>query len=60
MTAADAPPVFVVDDNAGVRASILGLLKSARLRCTSFGTAEEHPRPQRHEDTEKMRIVSSS
>ena len=54
MTAADAPPVFVVDDNAGVRASILGLLKSARFRCTSIGTEEEHPRPQRHEDAEKM------
>jgi len=41
MTAADAPTVFVVDDDAGVRASIQGLLKSARLRCVSFGTAEE-------------------
>ena len=41
MTAADAPIVFVVDDDAGVRASIQGLLKSARLRCASFGTAEE-------------------
>jgi len=41
MTAADAPTVFVVDDDAGVRASIQGLLKSARLRCISFGTAEE-------------------
>ncbi|HXJ38847.1 MAG TPA: response regulator transcription factor [Bryobacteraceae bacterium] len=41
MTAADTPTVFVVDDDAGVRASIQGLLKSARLRCVSFGTAEE-------------------
>jgi len=41
MSAADAPTVFVVDDDAGVRASIQGLLKSARLRCASFGTAEE-------------------
>jgi FixJ family two-component response regulator len=41
MTAADAPTVFVVDDDAGVRASIQGLLKSASLRCASFGTAEE-------------------
>jgi len=41
VTAADAPTVFVVDDDAGVRASIQGLLKSARLRCASFGTAEE-------------------
>ena len=41
MTPADVPTVFVVDDDAGVRASIQGLLKSARLRCASFGTAEE-------------------
>jgi FixJ family two-component response regulator len=41
MTQADAPTVFVIDDDAGVRASIQGLLKSARLRCISFGTAEE-------------------
>jgi FixJ family two-component response regulator len=41
MTPADAPTVFVVDDDAGVRASIQGLLKSARLRCFSFETAEE-------------------
>jgi FixJ family two-component response regulator len=38
---AEAPTVFVVDDDAGVRASIQGLLKSASLRCVSFGTAEE-------------------
>src|SRR6201984_2528799 len=41
MTLADVPTVFVVDDDAAVRASIQGLLKSARLRCASFGTAEE-------------------
>ena len=41
MTGADAPTVFVVDDDDGVRASIQGLLKSAKLRCASFGTAEE-------------------
>src|SRR5712664_3570539 len=44
MTAADAPTVFVVDDDAGVRASIQGLLKSARFRCPSFETAEEFRR----------------
>jgi hypothetical protein len=54
MTAADATTVFVVDDDAGVRASVQGLPKSARLPCTSFGTAEEHPRPQKHEEVEKM------
>jgi FixJ family two-component response regulator len=41
MTGADDPTVFVVDDDAAVRASIQGLLKSARLRCASFGTAED-------------------
>jgi FixJ family two-component response regulator len=41
MKPAGAPTVFVVDDDAGVRASIQGLLKSANLRCSLFGTAEE-------------------
>src|SRR5437660_5508019 len=41
MTPADAPTVFVIDDDAGVRASIQGLLTSASLRFASFGTAEE-------------------
>ena len=46
MTPADAPTVFVVDDDPSVRASIQGLLKSARLRCASFATAEEFLRHQ--------------
>ncbi|MCU1268604.1 MAG: two component transcriptional regulator, LuxR family [Acidobacteria bacterium] len=33
--------VFVIDDDAGVRASIEGLLKSVGLRSESFGTAHE-------------------
>jgi FixJ family two-component response regulator len=33
--------VFVIDDDAEVRMSIQGLLKSAGLRSESFGTAEE-------------------
>jgi len=41
MKSAGTPTVFVVDDDAGVRASIQGLLKSASLRCSLFGTAEE-------------------
>jgi FixJ family two-component response regulator len=41
MSRADAPTVFVVDDDAGVRAAIQGLLKSAGLRCESFRSAEE-------------------
>ena len=41
MTPTAAPTVFVIDDDAGVRASIQGLLESAKLLCESFGTAEE-------------------
>ena len=41
MTPGDAPTVFVVDDDALVRASIQGLLQSAGLRCEAFETAEE-------------------
>jgi FixJ family two-component response regulator len=41
MKPANAPTVFVVDDDPSVRASIQGLLKSASLRSESFATAEE-------------------
>jgi FixJ family two-component response regulator len=41
------PTVFVIDDDAGVRASIQGLLKSAALRCESFETAEGFLRSKR-------------
>ncbi len=47
MKPADAPTVFVVDDDPSVRASIQGLLKSASLRCESFETAEEFLRNNR-------------
>jgi FixJ family two-component response regulator len=47
MTRAEAPTVFVVDDDAGVRAAIQGLLKSAGLRCESFTSAEEFLRGNR-------------
>jgi FixJ family two-component response regulator len=36
-----APIVFIIDDDAGVRASIQGLLKSAGLRSESFESAQE-------------------
>ena len=39
--AADAPVVFIIDDDAGVRASIQGLLKSVNLRSESFETPKE-------------------
>ncbi|HKN36832.1 MAG TPA: response regulator transcription factor [Terriglobales bacterium] len=40
MTLAKSPTVFVIDDDANVRASIEGLLKAAGLRSESFETAE--------------------
>jgi FixJ family two-component response regulator len=41
MAFAEAPTVFVVDDDAGIRASIQGLLKSVGLRTECFETAEQ-------------------
>jgi FixJ family two-component response regulator len=41
MPAEDTLTVFVIDDDAGMRAAIQGLLKSVGLRSEAFGTAEE-------------------
>ena len=41
MASTDIPTVFVIDDDADIRASIKGLLKSAGLRSESFETAEQ-------------------
>jgi len=41
--------VFVIDDDAGVRASIQGLLKSVGLRSETFGTAQEFLRSKRQD-----------
>ena len=41
MASADAPTVFVIDDDAGVRTSIRGLLKSVGLKSECFETAEQ-------------------
>jgi len=41
MLPADTPTVFVVDDDADLRASIRGLLKSVGLRSEGFETAEQ-------------------
>ena len=41
MKSSEAPTVFVIDDDASMRESIQGLLKSANLRSKSFGAAEE-------------------
>jgi FixJ family two-component response regulator len=47
MTSASTPMVFIIDDDAGVRASIQGLLKSVGLRSQSFATAQEFLRSKR-------------
>ena len=44
---ADTPIVFVIDDDAGVRVSIQGLLKSVGLRSEAFGTTSDFMRTQR-------------
>jgi FixJ family two-component response regulator len=43
----DAGTVFIVDDDARVRAAIAGLLKSVGLRSESFATPDEFLRAQR-------------
>src|ERR1700730_4032323 len=47
MTADGAPTVFVIDDDAQVRASIQGMLKSVGLRSETFGTAQQFLRGKR-------------
>jgi FixJ family two-component response regulator len=47
MTFTDTQTVFVIDDDAGVRAAIQGLLKSVGLRSAAFGTAREFLRCDR-------------
>jgi FixJ family two-component response regulator len=47
MTTAGASTVFVIDDDAAVRASIQGLLKSVGLRSDCFETAQEFLRSKR-------------
>jgi len=41
MTAAGAPTVFVIDDDALIRAAIQGLLKSVGLKSESFGKPQD-------------------
>jgi FixJ family two-component response regulator len=47
MTPQGALTVFVIDDDAAVRASIQGLLKSVSLRSEAFATAQEFLRSKR-------------
>jgi FixJ family two-component response regulator len=49
MKCRDAPTVFVIDDDASMRESIQGLLKSANLRPESFGAAAQFLRSKRHD-----------
>ena len=47
MTSSNVPTVFVVDDDALVRAAIQGMLKSVGLRSETFGTPQEFLRNRR-------------
>src|ERR1700739_5086678 len=47
MTPAGSPTVFVIDDDAAIRAAIQGLLKSVGLRSETFGTGQEFLRSKR-------------
>jgi FixJ family two-component response regulator len=47
MTMSCASTVFIIDDDANLRASIQDLLESVGLRSESFGTAEEFLRSER-------------
>src|ERR1700693_3164442 len=49
MTPVDAPTVIIVDDDALVRASIQGMLKSVGLRSEAFATPQEFLRSQHSE-----------
>jgi FixJ family two-component response regulator len=49
MTSPAAPTVFIIDDDAAVRASIQDLLESVGLRSESFGKAEEFLAGKRHD-----------
>jgi FixJ family two-component response regulator len=47
MALPDTPKVFIIDDDAGVRASIQGLLKSEGLQSEGFESAEEFLKTER-------------
>jgi len=49
MSAESSPSVFIIDDDAGVRAAIQGLLKSVGLRSEAFATPQEFLRRKRSE-----------
>src|SRR4051812_40273243 len=49
MALPDLSKVFIIDDDAGVRASIQGLLKSEGLQSEAFESAEEFLKAKRHD-----------
>jgi FixJ family two-component response regulator len=49
MNAESSPSVFIIDDDAGVRAAIQGLLKSVGLRSDAFATPQEFLRSNHSE-----------
>jgi len=49
MTLADAPTVFVIDDDASVRDAIHGMLKSVGLRSETFASPQEFLRSEHPE-----------
>ena len=49
MNAESSPSVFIIDDDAGVRAAIQGLLKSVGLRSEAFATPQDFLRSERAE-----------
>jgi FixJ family two-component response regulator len=49
VTSATAAVVFIIDDDAHIRAAIQGLLKSVGLRSEAFGAAQEFLRSKRPE-----------
>src|SRR6266566_3219221 len=50
MTPEGAATVFIIDDEAALRASIRGLLKSVGLRSETFSTAQEFLRSKRPDE----------
>jgi FixJ family two-component response regulator len=41
MKSTDAPTVFIIDDDAGVRESVQDLIESVGLQCETFATPQE-------------------
>src|ERR1700752_2862868 len=50
MKAGDAPTVFIIDDDGGMRQAVQDLVESVGLRAESFSTGEEFLRKQRTAD----------